>query len=149
MLMTMFIVKLDDYCSGYLHTDSYSSILTGLWTAYIEACIHIYTDCKPLEDLWFTVITCQLRPLFRTFFLPKYLNQGCFHTAQKLAFISSPSWEEMWRHFSGMSAFTTQLHSIFLIREGQWQWPMLPGSNSYVLGPLAQPHCLPAENSCI
>lgn len=49
--MTMFIVKLDDYCSGYLHTDSYSSILTGLWTAYIEACIHIYTDCKPLEDL--------------------------------------------------------------------------------------------------
>lgn len=124
MLMTMFVVKSDDYCSGYLHSDSCrKKSFCGFWQTWYS---YRFMDClywsmylylyrlQALEGLWFTVIICQLRPLFRAFFLPKYLNQGCFHTAQKFAFISSPSWEETWRHFSGMNVFTTQLHSLVL-----------------------------------
>lgn len=88
--------------SGYLQIDSCRKshsvafgkcdTLVGLWAAYVEVFVYIYIDCKKCYDFVtsFAVIARQLRSLLRAFFLPEYVNEGCFHAAHNVAFISPP-----------------------------------------------------------
>lgn len=98
----------DAYCeirklfSRYLQIDSCGKshcvvfgkcdTLAGLWAAYIEVFIYIYIDCKKCNDFVasFAVIASQLRSLLRALFIPRYANEGCFHTVLNVAFISPP-----------------------------------------------------------